>query len=210
MTRKLFSVKLLTAIAATIAPLALCQMPRECFYVMDVWGLSPEEAGEDEDDVLGISDLPLLMDKMTPDMRLNSIKMFQPSLDDENDQGGIQLGLRLASPDQVNSIDLRFIGGGEAHSWLNGEAKRDGDKEEEDSEHPSGKEPKSMVIGPDFDGITILTDEDDGLCNVVIHQGDNGTLPLFNLCSDDDEEVAQVTHYLPKETPLVGFHANES
>ena len=66
-----------------------------------------------------------------------------------------------------------------------------------------------MVIGPDFDGISILTDEDDGLCNVVIHQGDNGTLPLFNLCSDDDEDVAQVTHYLPKETPLVGFHANE-
>ena len=174
---------------------------------MDMWGL--EQAFEDDEDVLGISDLPLLMDKMTPDMRLNSIKMFQPSLDDEYGQGGIQLGLRLASPDQVNSIDLRFIGGGEAHSWLNGETKRDGDKEEEDSEHLGGKEPKSMVIGPDFDGITILTDEDDGLCNVVIHQGDNGTLPLFNLCSDDDEYVAQVTHYLPKETPLVGFHANE-
>ena len=207
MTRKLFSVKLLTAIAATIAPLAMCQMPRECFYVMDVWG--PEQAFKDDEDVLGISDLPLLMDKMTPDMRLNSIKMFQPSLDDEGDQGGIQLGLRLASPDQLNSIDLRFIGGGEAHSYLNGETKRDNDKEEEDSEHSGKKEPKSMVIGPDFDGITILTDEDDGLCNVVIHQGDNGTLPLFNLCSDDDEDVAQVTFYLPKETPLVGLHANE-
>ena len=66
-----------------------------------------------------------------------------------------------------------------------------------------------MVIGPDFDGISILTDEDDGICNIIIHQGDNGVLPLFNLCNETEEGVAQVTYYLPKEAPLVGVHGNE-
>ena len=46
-----------------------------------------------------------------------------------------------------------------------------------------------MVIGPDFDGISILTNEDDGLCNIVIHQGDNGSLPFFNLCNETEEGV---------------------
>ena len=54
---------------ALMAPNGMCQMPRECFYVMDMHGI---EFDEDED-LLHMSDLPRLMAKMQPDMRLNTL-----------------------------------------------------------------------------------------------------------------------------------------
>ena len=65
-----------------------------------------------------------------------------------------------------------------------------------------------MAIGPDFDGISIVTDESNGLCNVYIHQGDEAT-SLFSNCSGIYPGEFKVTYYLPKETPLVGFHGHE-
>ena len=110
--------------------------------------------------------------------------MYQPSLNDDEKQGGIQLGLRLATSDKVTSFELSFIGGGEAHDFFDGLK-----GEDKDSAEHNHSDPKAMVIGPDFDGFSILTNEDDGFCNVIIHQGDNGTLPLFNLCNENEEGV---------------------
>lgn len=45
-----------------------------------------------------------------------------------------------------------------------------------------------------------------GVCDLIVHQGDNGTLPLFNQCNSEMPGVTQYSHYLPKETPLVGLH----
>ena len=161
--------------AASTATLVMCQMPRECFFVMEMHGIGWQE--EDEDTLL-TSDLPKLMSFATPDTRIQSVLAQQVQ-----DGDGISIQMRVGS-DETDAFDLGQIG----------------------SEEAFAEDARPISLGDAFDGISILTDEMNGVCNVVVHQGDNGTLPLFNMCYEGDEDVRQISYYLPKETPLVGLH----
>ena len=78
------------------------------------------------------------------------------------------------------------------------------------SEEAITDDTRPIELGTDFDGITLLVSDQRGICNVIVEQEGNGVLPLYNLCTQDDEDVDIFTYYLPQETPLVGVHGEQT
>lgn len=174
-----FPTRLITASTiASLARLASAQLPRQCFYVLNMFGAIESEAEL-------LSNLPTLMTMFKPGMRVNDL-VAQMSADKQELTG---LQVNLTSPDSLVSLALPLIGSRDSDAWLQ----------------------KEVGLVDDFqpDAISILSSDDLGVCDVILHQGTTSSKSLASAqpaCTSGAEGIEVDSFQLPEETPLVGFH----
>jgi hypothetical protein len=138
--------------------------------------------GAQEESAELLSDLPTLMAMYKPGMELSSIV----SLQDQN-EGNLVAGLQvnLTSPKHNIDLELPTIGT-KTDNWTS----------------------SLIKIGAQPDRISILSDENSGICDVVIHKGHKKSYLNENAvdCQTELKGITETSLRLTEEAPLVGFH----
>ena len=133
-----FEVRSIVA-ASLAATMAVAQLPRECFYVMEM------QEGVKEKEAMLLSNLPTLMAMFNPEMRLKSIVAQHDEL--ESTLTGLQVNLtsKMKGDLQLPSVDTRVDG------WTS---------QKFDFSH--GKEPDmiSILTHPDYGVCDVIVNQD--------------------------------------------------
>ena len=98
------NIKLIAVAAIFGGSFVSAQLPRECFYVTELHGIESSSAGSNQ----LLSDLPTLMTKYKPGMRLASVVSHEEDMDAINKLAGLQVNLERA--DGLDPLELPTIG----------------------------------------------------------------------------------------------------